>query len=77
MKNKVKKVLVCVSLSLLVLSGIPNYVHANLNAMSNNTNEIVTYAEEVKFYYRMVNGREQKRLWSRTYGYWLTAWIWV
>lgn len=36
---------------------------------------IVTRAEEVTWYYRNYNGHVQKRLWSNTYGYWLTDWI--
>lgn len=32
-------------------------------------------AEEVKWYYRTYNGVLQMRLWSVTYGYWLTDWI--
>lgn len=35
----------------------------------------VTRAEEVKWYFRIYNGHGQKRLWSVTYGYWLTDWI--
>ena len=31
-------------------------------------------AEEVVWYYRNYNGRLQKRLWSVTYGKWLTDW---
>ncbi|RHO56126.1 hypothetical protein DW094_05745 [Ruminococcaceae bacterium AM07-15] len=31
-------------------------------------------AEEVMWFYRNYNGRLQKRLWSVTYGKWLTDW---
>ena len=31
--------------------------------------------EEFMWFYRVVNGKEQKRLWSVTYGYWVTDWI--
>lgn len=34
-----------------------------------------TRTEEVKWYFRIYNGRGQKRLWSVTYGYWITDWI--
>lgn len=34
-----------------------------------------TRAEETTWYYRVHNGMLQKRLWSLTYGYWLTDWI--
>ncbi|MPM15692.1 hypothetical protein SDC9_62063 [bioreactor metagenome] len=32
-------------------------------------------AEEVEWYYRVIDGKYQKRKWSITYGYWLTDWI--
>ena len=31
--------------------------------------------EETEWYFRVANGLLQKRLWSLTYGYWLTDWI--
>ena len=31
-------------------------------------------AEETIWYYRVYNGLLQRRLWSITYGYWLTDW---
>lgn len=34
-----------------------------------------TRTEEVKWYFRIYNGVVQRRLWSVTYGYWLTDWI--
>lgn len=33
--------------------------------------------EETEWYYRIADGLLQKRLWSITYGYWLTDWITV
>jgi len=77
MKNKIKKGLVYISLAILLLSNVPNTVHANSNVITYNENEMETYAEQVEWYYRMVNGREQMRLWSRTYGRWITDWRWV
>ncbi len=35
----------------------------------------VTYAEEVRWYFRTRDGVEEMRLWSLTYQYWLTDWI--
>lgn len=32
-------------------------------------------SEEFMWFYRWVNGKQQKRLWSLTYGYWVTDWI--
>ena len=34
-----------------------------------------TRAEETMWYYRVLNGIAQMRLWSITYGKWLTPWI--
>lgn len=34
-------------------------------------------AEEVGWKYRVYNGNLEKRLWSYTYGKWLTDWIYV
>lgn len=36
---------------------------------------IQPYAEETKWCYRTNNGNYEKRLWSITYGKWLTDWI--
>lgn len=33
--------------------------------------------EKTVWYYRTVNGRQQRRLWSLTTGTWLTNWEWV
>lgn len=39
-------------------------------------NSIVSpQAEEREWIYRIYEGKYQKRLWSLTYGYWLTDWI--
>lgn len=32
-------------------------------------------AEEFEWVYRELDGKYQKRLWSLTYGYWVTDWI--
>ena len=34
----------------------------------------ITRAEETMWYFRVYNGRNQKRLWSITRGIWLTEW---
>lgn len=39
------------------------------------TEEEPTRQEEFMWYYRTYEGRRQKRLWSITYGYWVTDWI--
>lgn len=40
-------------------------------------NAIEPRAEEVGWQYRTYNGNLEKRLWSYTYGKWLTDWIYV
>ena len=77
MESKMKNFLVCLLVSILVLSNISNDVYAVSQVTTYNIEEIKPHAEEVKWYYRDVNGRKQKRLWSRTYGHWITDWIWV
>lgn len=37
--------------------------------------EVMPRAEETGWYYRNNNGMIEKRLWSYTYGKWLTDWI--
>jgi len=38
---------------------------------------VVIQAEQTQWKYRVVDGKPQKRLWSITYGKWLTDWEWV
>lgn len=40
-----------------------------------NESEVSTRALETQWCYRTYNGRFQRRLWSITYGVWLTEWI--
>lgn len=77
MKEKTKKDLGYIILLVLILGIIPNRVHANSNVINFSQNEIITYAEQVGWFSRYINGKEQIRLWSYTYGYWITDWIWV
>lgn len=77
MRNRIRKTLVYLLLSFFVLSNESNSVHAFSQIEPHNIEEIKPYAEESKWYYRDVMGGKQKRLWSRTYGYWITDWIWV
>ena len=39
--------------------------------------ETSTYTEQTKWYYRTVDGKLQKRLWSITQEKWLTDWMWA
>lgn len=40
-------------------------------------NTILPRAEQTEWRVREVDGRWQKRLWSLTYGKWLTDWEWI
>lgn len=70
-------------LTLTILLSIPSAVlAASLEAPDGSDVEIIavepgdpTRAEETAWYFRVHNGIVQKRLWSITYGYWLTDWI--
>lgn len=72
MVSKIKEILIYLLLSILVLSNIPSDVHAVSQVTTYNKEEIKPYAEEVGWFIRYVNGRKQKRLWSYTYGHWIT-----
>ena len=39
--------------------------------------DVVIFAEQTQWYYRTVDGRIQRRLWSITWGKWLTEWEYV
>lgn len=77
MKNRMKKVLPYVILSVLIFSNIPNNVYSVSQETTSKVNIIEPQAEQVSWYYRDVLGGKQKRLWSHTYGHWMTDWIWV
>lgn len=77
MKSRIRKVLLCLLLCFFVLNNESNSVHAFSQIEPNKIEEIKPYAEESKWYYRDVRNGKQKRLWSRTYGYWITDWIWA
>lgn len=44
----------------------------------NSTNgDVVIFAEQTEWRFRVVDGRLQRRLWSLTWGKWLTEWEFV
>lgn len=48
------------------------------NAVSSQYYEMSeTRSEETKWYYRVIDGRMQRRLWSITNEVWLTDWEWI
>ena len=73
----------CLLLALIMFVSAPAVASAEiLSAPDGSDIEIVavqsgdsTRAEETLWYFRVVNGILQMRLWSLTYGKWLTDWI--
>lgn len=47
------------------------------NHVEYSNDSIEPFNEKARWYYRTVDGRQQKRLWSLTTGTWLTNWEWV
>lgn len=78
------KKLICLLLSLVLLASLSTPAFADL-VDDHAQNEIAFIEkepggpmrpEETEWYYRTTeSGLFQKRLWSITYGYWLTDWI--
>lgn len=69
------KLLIPVLLTVVALSSTP-VLAANISTLSISTEDSISpLTEEVKWVYRTYNGVLQMRLWSITYGYWLTDWI--
>lgn len=75
--SKIKKMLTYVLLSVLVFSNMPNNAYSVGEETTSKANIIEPQAEQVSWYYRYVDGRKQKRLWSHTYGHWITDWMWA
>jgi hypothetical protein len=70
-------------LALVILLSVPSVALAEgLEAPDGSDDEIIavtpgesTRAEETAWFFRVLNGMLQKRLWSITYRRWLTDWI--
>lgn len=83
-KSRVKHLIVPIMIFFSILLLDQGNVHANSESnivditLPNNSEEISPQStERVRWYYRTVNGRQQRRLWSLTSGRWLTNWQWV
>ena len=77
---KLKKLLIrCSAVALITMcistTFSPVFASEKLNHAEDES--VVTRAEETEWRYRVVDGKLQKRLWSLTYGKWLTEWEWV
>ena len=75
-----KKVITFFSVFILCLctffstSAFADYIEAN-NSTPFPGNIVEPCAEQTEWVYRIYNGNYEKRLWSHTYGKWLTDWI--
>ncbi len=79
MKN-LKNLLVrfsAISLLLICLVSAFSPAYAAEEVINHTDGGAVIQAEETEWRYRVVDGKLQKRLWSITYGVWLTDWEWV
>ena len=54
---------------------VMNYAEPEIGVEEAGEKAEPTREEMFKWYYRLYNGVKQKRLWSLTYGYWVTDWI--
>lgn len=59
----------------LLSTGYTAYAQ-DINIDSTN-GDVTIFAEQTEWRYRVVDGYLQRRLWSLTWGKWLTEWEWV
>ena len=72
---KLKKLAISFLLVLLIVVSLLGTVSAaNVSVAAPEAESGVARAEETEWYYRVNNGVLEKRLWSITYGKWLTEW---
>lgn len=77
MKKRISTLAMAGVLALCLIGSVSAADHQPIGSVS--TEKAVTVvaprAEETEWYFRIFNGQNQKRLWSITYGKWLTDWI--
>lgn len=61
--------------SVLPAAYADGYTGIDETTSDQNGESIETRAEQTEWFYRIINGVVEKRLWSYTYGKWLTDWI--
>lgn len=78
MRKKIYRISTLVLLSVIFVS-MPVYSGATSDIQVSNfvKSEVDTKVEQVEWKYRYYNGKLQRRLWSYTYGYWKTSWMYV
>jgi len=68
------------SLTLLMVSTLLStgyMAYAQEINVNNADGDVVIFAEQTEWRYRVVDGYLQRRLWSITWDKWLTEWEWV
>jgi len=68
-------IVLCFSFSSVAFADTINADETNASINESAESDTSTRAEETIWYFRIVNGIKQMRLWSLTYGKWLTDWI--
>lgn len=75
MKNRIISLLLAVLMLVSVLAMTVSAAKTGDGSAETSEGSEGTRTEEVKWYYRNYYGHVQKRLWSVTFGCWLTDWI--
>lgn len=79
MKIRFTRMALAIILSLSFAAAVPAHafgpVLSSPAVVEADSNGVAPRAEEIGYVYRTHNGVKQYRIWSFTYGYWLTDWI--
>ena len=71
-----KKILVSILICTILLGSVSAFcVDATVYGVEDGAGEIQPRVEETQWYYKTVDGVVYMRLWSITYGKWLTDWM--
>ena len=68
-------IVLCLSFSSVAFAGTIDADETEASINESVESDTSTRAEETIWYFRIVNGIKQMRLWSITYRKWLTDWI--
>ncbi len=75
MKKLISTILVFVLFTSFSVTAYADVTSTEPIPTDETNSEIMPLAEEREWFYRNNNGMVEKRLWSYTYGKWLTDWI--
>lgn len=67
--------MIIVMLSSFPLTVSAAVVNVATETMAVGEDNIISRMEETEWFYRVNNGRLERRLWSITFGYWKTNWM--